>query len=362
MATTDYPVNHPLAVKLWSKKIAREVLKQTMASKFMGTSSNSMIQIFDETSKGPGDRVRVPLRMQLTGMGVTEGTALEGNEEALSTYFDDTVINFLGHAVRVETTIDAQRVPFSAREEARMGLTDWFSDRIDDWAANHLTGYTLGTGANSLYAGFNSTVAPSYSAGGSNNRWILGTNNADTEASLSSSAQKFTLSILDLCVRQAKTASPLIRPLKVGGSDYFVAFLHPDQVLSLRTNTNTGQWLDIQKAAMQGGEIEDNPIFSGALGVYNGVVLHEWTRLPGGANKPLAATTTRRGVFAGAQALAAAWGQGYSEQPRYVEDYFDYNRQFGVSVQTIMGVKALRFNSIDFGKIVFSTFETGTAG
>lgn len=31
MATTDYPVNHPLAVKLWSKKIAREVLKQTMA-------------------------------------------------------------------------------------------------------------------------------------------------------------------------------------------------------------------------------------------------------------------------------------------------------------------------------------------
>ena len=88
MATTDYPVNHPLAVKLWSKKIAREVLKQTMASKFMGTSSNSMIQIFDETSKGPGDRVRVPLRMQLTGRGVSEGTALEGNEEALATYND----------------------------------------------------------------------------------------------------------------------------------------------------------------------------------------------------------------------------------------------------------------------------------
>jgi len=32
----------------------------------------------------------------------------------------------------------------------------------------------------------------------------------------------------------------------------------------MRTNTSTGQWLDIQKSAMQGGEINDNPIFDGA--------------------------------------------------------------------------------------------------
>lgn len=31
MAATDFPVGHPLAVKLWSKKIAREALKETMA-------------------------------------------------------------------------------------------------------------------------------------------------------------------------------------------------------------------------------------------------------------------------------------------------------------------------------------------
>lgn len=31
MAATAYPVNHPLAVKLWSKKIAREALKETFA-------------------------------------------------------------------------------------------------------------------------------------------------------------------------------------------------------------------------------------------------------------------------------------------------------------------------------------------
>lgn len=84
----DYPVGHPLAVKLWSKKIAREALKATHASKFMGESSNSLIQVFDETSKGAGDSIRVPLRMQLTGRGVTGTQELEGNEENLSTYQD----------------------------------------------------------------------------------------------------------------------------------------------------------------------------------------------------------------------------------------------------------------------------------
>lgn len=86
MATTDFPVGSPHAVKLWSKKIAREALKETMASKFMGTSSNNLIQVFDDTSKGPGDRIRVPLRLQLSGRGVGETEALEGNEESLSIF------------------------------------------------------------------------------------------------------------------------------------------------------------------------------------------------------------------------------------------------------------------------------------
>lgn len=93
------------------------------------------------------------------------------------------------------------------------------------------------------------------------------------------------------------------------------------------------------------------------LGVYNGVVLHEWTRLPtapSGAN----AANVRRAVFCGAQACSLAWGQGYSEAPKYIEDLFDYDRQFGVSVQSIMGAKKMVFNAKDFGTIVMSTWAT----
>lgn len=332
----------------------------------MGTSSNNMCQVFDDTSKGAGDTVYVPLRMQLNGRGVDENDALEGNEEALVTYRDSVTINDLAHAVRSKVTIDAQRVPFSVREECRMGIQDWYSDRIDQWGAFQLAGYS--DMSDTIYTGNQAANAPLGNgvATDGTKRWIYGDANTGTltEASVSA-AQVFSLSVLDRCVNIAKTTSPLIRPIKVGGNSFFVCFLHPDSVRDLRTNTNSGQWLDIQKAAMMGGEIEENPIFTGALGVYNGVVLHEWTRLPGDARYPITLNTNvRRNVFAGAQALAFAWGKGYSEEPKYVEDSFDYGRQFGVSVQTIAGCKALRFNTasggtgVDFGKIVISSYAT----
>jgi N4-gp56 family major capsid protein len=358
MAATDFPVGHPLAVKLWSKKIAREALKETMASKFMGTSSNNMIQVFDDTSKGSGDKITVPLRMQLSGRGVGELDSLEGNEEALTTLNDSVLINDLAHAVRVKATIDAQRVPFSVREEASQGIADWYADRIDQSLAYQLTGWSTIT--DQLYTGNNAAVAPS-SGTGVNRRHIIRQQDDETdhtsEASLSTS-DSFSLKLLDRAVAIAKLSSPLIRPIQVGSQKYYVAFLHPLQVKDMRTNTNTGDWLDIQKAAMTGGEVMDNPIFTGALGVYNGVVLHEWTRLPTFATGASGTLTGARGVFCGAQAAAMAWGKGYSEAPKYIEENFDYERQMGFSVQTIMGAKKLQFNSKDFGTIAISTIVT----
>jgi len=347
MAATDYPVGHPLAVKLWSRKLAREALKATMAYKFMGESSNFLIQVFDETRKSAGDRIRIPLRMQFTSRGVTENEQLEGNEDTLTTHSDDLLINELNNAARVKTRIDAQRVPFSVREEARLGIQDWYSDRIDTAAANALTGNTAVT--DTIYTGFNATTAPTSATG--NRRIIYADEASTTEGSLSAS-QTFQLTMLDTAVQIAKTSTPKIRPIKVGSQEYYVVFLHPNQVRSLRTATNTGSWLDIQKQAMAGGEIEENPIFTGALGVYNGIVLHEWVRLP----KAPANANTRRAVFCGAQAAAWAYGKNTGEEPNYVEDTFDYGREFGVSVQTILGCKKLVFNSIDFSTIVITTW------
>src|SRR5678815_2615285 len=95
---------------------------------------------------------------------------------------------------------------------------------------------------------------------------------------------EMTLALIDKLVESAKLGSttatgPVIRPINVDGDDRYVVVLHTKQVTQLRTNTNAGQWLDIQKAAMTGDGSSKNPIMTGALGMYNGAVLHESTRI-----------------------------------------------------------------------------------
>jgi N4-gp56 family major capsid protein len=346
MANTAYGVNDPLAVKLWSKKLFREALKQTWASKFMGKTSNSLCQIAEDTQKGPGDRIRIPLRMLLSGGGIEGDGTLEGNEEALTVYYDDLLINQLRHAVRSEGKMSEQRVPFSVREEARMGLQDWWADRIDTAFFNQLGGNT--DQGDTRYTGHNATSAPTTGN-------IVYINGLSTEAEIASASASnaFTLKIVDMCVERAKTLSPMIRPIRVNGSDKYVMFLHPNQVYDLRTSTTTGQWLDIQKAALSGNGVASNPIYSGALGEYNGVVLHESTRVPLGASQ----TTVRRAIFAGAQACCLAYGQSAANgSMSWTEELFDYKNQLGVAGGMIWGMKKTVFNSADFSTIIVPTY------
>ena len=126
MAATSYGVNHPLAVKIWARKLFQEALKATYSSKFMGEGDSAMIQKKGELSKGPGDKITYGLRMQLSGAGVQGDATLEGNEEALVTYSDSIFINQLRHAVRSGGKMSEQRVPFSVRAEARDGLSSSF--------------------------------------------------------------------------------------------------------------------------------------------------------------------------------------------------------------------------------------------
>lgn len=360
MATTTYGVNDALAVKLWSKKLAEEVSKATAIAPLIGTSSNSIIQLKNETQKGKGDKVTFGLRRQLTGDGVSEHSILEGNEESLSTYSDAILINELAHAVRVknEGTIDAQRVPFNLRSEAKDGLVDWYADRMSMTFFIQVCGFTAPTIAfegrtvnlKGVHYGFNDPIAPS------SGRVIRAASAASDQAL--TSADTFNLNLIDNAVEAAKVANPKIRPVRVNGEQVYVMYLHPYQVTDLRTNTSTGQWLDIQKAAYMGSR-KDNPIFNGSLGMYNGVILREAEHVTPGVNGSTGAqiTTVRRAVLLGAQSAVAAFGMNKAPTKyKMVEELFDYQRELGVSAQTILGMKKTVFDSVDFGTIVVSTY------
>lgn len=358
MAVSNIAVNNPLAVKTWSRQLAAEVSKATAIAPLIGASSADIIQLKDETAKSAGDKVSFGLRHQLIGDGVSEGTQLEGREEALATYADNLMLNELAHAVRVknEGTIDEQRVPFNLREEANAGLVDWYADRLSLTAFVHLCGFTGSSltfegrklSLTPLHTGFNTPQAPSseriFRAGGKKSEAELTADNV------------FDLSLVDKAVERAKLANPKIRPARVHGENVYVMYLHPMQVTALRTNTAAGQWLDIQKAAYQGSRA-DSPLFDGSLGMYNGVVLREAEHImPGLSDSGAELPNVRRAVLLGAQAGVIAFGKGRSaEKYRLVEELFDYQRELGVAAKTVFGFKKTVFDGQDFGAIVVST-------
>lgn len=350
MAATDYPVNSPLAVKRWSNELMKEALKETFLLQFAGTDSNSLVQIKTEVNKAAGDRITFGIRHQLSGGGIAGDDTLEGNEEALETYTQNVSIDQLRHAVRSKGKMSEQRVPFSVRNEARDGLADWWSDRLDFWWINQITGNSGQTDLR--YTGMQAATAPDAAH-------AVFAGAATAEASLSATtSMKFNLTMIDAAVERAKLAKNRLRPVRVGNDMYWVAFLHTLQVTSLRTNTNTGQWLDIQKAAMAGGKASESPIFTGALGVYNKVILHESTRIPLLALQGGGTGNVARGVLCGAQSACLAFGRGYGKNTfSWKEELFDYENQLGVAAGCIGGLVKTRFNGSDFATVTMSSYE-----
>ena len=342
MARTTYGVNDAETVKKWSRKLFREALKATWLYKFMGRGSDSVIQIKDDDLKDAGDRVRFTLRMQLTGAGVAGDATLEGKEEALSTFTDNLLIDQLRHATRSGGRMSEQRVPFDIREENRLALTDWWADRIDFWGFNALAGNTAETDLK--YTGFNATTAPNADA------FVFEQATTTMEASLTA-ASTTTLVMIDKAIERAKTNTPPVRPVMVGGTPYYVMFLHPFQVFDMRRDTSTAGWYDIQKAVLTARGNVDNPIFTGALGIYNNTVLHESTRVP------TITANVRRAIFCGAQSGLVAFSKLHSPtRMTWTEELFDYGNQLGVEAGMIAGLKKAVFNSLDFGVIAASSY------
>jgi N4-gp56 family major capsid protein len=367
MATTRFGVVDTLTVKLWGKKLMAEALRATPIAPLIGTSADSVIQLKNEI-KSSGDKVTFGLRTQLTGDGVTEGEIQEGNEESLTTYADSVLINELMHAVKVagKDSIDQQRVLFNLRDEAKAGLKDWWAARLSVSFFNQVAGMTAtsGTGAPSStkYTGLNAALAPT------SGRHIWSESGATADQDLDSTGDTFTITLLDKAKELAKTSTATgspIRPLMIGGEEKYVCYLHPYQVYDLRTDAATaGNWFDIQKAAMQGGKVSNNPIYTGALGEYNGIILRESFHVPNGVNASTLATitTVKRAVFLGAQAAAMAFGgNDDAEGMNWVEETFDFRRALGIMAGKKFGLKKTQFNGVDFGTIVISTYAAAHA-
>jgi N4-gp56 family major capsid protein len=364
MAVFGAGVNDPVTVKRWAKAVDAIVVSQTSFHKFSG-GDESLCETQSELTEKPGDRVTTFLRAKPAGDSVPHGTTLEGNEDTVDFFEDYFFMAQQRYGVRIPwENMDQQRVPFTLRDKARAQTADFAEDRIDEIFFRHLCGDTL----------TNSLAEPTLRNGGNtvveyDANHTLYANGATSEegsgaTSVSGTPGK-TLQLSDVrkMVKWTKTRAIPIRPLKVSGGEYFVLFLHPDQLEELKSDTGAGNWNELYQNALLGGMVKDNPMFTGAAGIVDGCLIVENVRVRNGLNaaKTAYVNDVRRGVFCGAQTAISGYGMfgGRWEQGKYkwVEETFDYEEELGVAVKWIHGLKRAIYNSETYGSFLIPSYS-----
>jgi N4-gp56 family major capsid protein len=173
-----------------------------------------------------------------------------------------------------------------------------------------------------------------------------------------------TTSLISQVKTIAELVNPQIRPLRVDGQNCYVMFVHPKQALDLRTSASTtsNTWSQAQREAQVRGD--KNPIFSGALGVWDNVILFSHEYVPtvlGPATYSVSGTavasTVRayRALLCGRQAAVAAFT---TDSFNMVEKAFDYENQVGYATGIIGGIQKTQFNSRNYGVVTLDTGAT----
>ncbi len=247
-----------------------------------------------------------------------------------------------------------KRTIHNLRDVAKSNLAGWWSERLDEDLFCYLAG-DRGDDTNvwltpATYTGRagNTMHAPD------STHDIYG-GDATSTASIDAN-DKFTIDLIDKALAMAETTAPLMRPALYEGAAHFICVLHPYAAYDLWTNTSTGQWLEIVKAAEKRGS--DNPIFKGGnvIGVYKNVVIMKHPKIPRNTDWGGSTVQGARNLFLGAQAAVIAWGSpGEGLRFDWHEELEDRGNVQVIDTGAIYGVSKCQFNSLDNGVITINT-------
>lgn len=318
MAKTTVLTGDALTKKLWEEELFRDTIKEAYFSRFMGKSSDSLAQVKEDLTKSKGDRITYGIRMRLTGTGVISGQTLENNEEKLTTHSFNVSLERYRNAVRDAGSLDRQRAVYDMDRESRDALKDWGTEKIDQLCFDTLT-----ASPTKIFYGGNATSTANIDA------------TDIIDPSVISKVKAWALT-------GGNRAQVPLRPVKVGGKNYFILLVHPEVIYDL---SQDAAWAQAAREALPRGT--DNPIFSGAEYMWNGVVIHSHENVPLANTWGGAAVHGAKCIFMGAQALLWAWG----ERPTMVEEEFDYQEEHGYAWRMTCGLAVPTFDSKVYGSV-----------
>lgn len=366
MARTIIGVNDPKAVKRWSGLLALDASQKSyFNTRFMarGAEAEVPLQILTDLESDAGEAISYDLLAELKMAPVEGEDTLEGKEEQQRFYTDQVYIDQARCGVNTGGRMTRKRTLHDLRAKAKRQQSSWWARLQDELSFIYLSG-ARGVNANFLlpttYAGRanNALTAP-------DSAHVLYGNDATAFNNIDAN-DKFDLRLIDRAKTRADsqgggaTDIPVLQPCKIDGNETFVCVMHTFQEDDLRSNTNTGQWLDIQKAAA-GAEGRNSPLFKGSLGMYRGVILHShrnvirFNNAGSGANVEAA-----RALFMGAQAGVVAYGSpGTNLRYDWHEETRDNGDKVVITTSSIFGMKKVRFETPagfqDFGLFSLDT-------
>lgn len=319
MATWTIEQTHGMNIRQYAKQMWTQYIRAAFYSRFFGVSDNAVIQVKKELQKAPGDSIQIVIRAKLKGTSRTEGDdTLKGNEEEMVFEEQRITVDEIRWGTARKGKMGQKRVSFDLRNQARGALQDLAQEELDRDITTALIKSPAGT-----------------------DRILYGNSTANSQLSdVDSSDDTCTAAGLRRVKRLLrKQVNPRIRPVKMkNGDELFIAILDTYAVRDLKNDTGTTGWAQLQLLAETRGK--DNPMFTGALGMIDNIVLYEYEHLPilegvGAGNIDVA-----QNLILGAQAAAVVWGQ----MTEYSEDLDDYKHRHGFSIDEIREIEKLSFS------------------
>jgi N4-gp56 family major capsid protein len=322
VATLNYTTAAEMAYwrpQIWARKVYEEAKAKMFWNRFTGEEGSGMPVILkSELITQPGQLINISRVAELTGAGVEGEATLRGNEEKLSLAQVQVTPEWKRHAV-ADTGKAKKQITQDFRLKAKAGLSYWMAKKQDAsmWTCGRQTGAV----------GFDAAAIE-----------IVYGNNATSLDSIDSADD---MGMAEIRKAAAVLAGSNTEPVSIAGmpagEGYYLMFIHPYQAWSLKKDSD---WIANHQNASERGK--DNPLFTGALGEVDGVIVHSTTQctLIQNANSP--AVYTARALIVGQEALC----RGLNEDITWSEQLDDYDFVEGIGIAAAWQDKVLKSKAI----------------
>jgi N4-gp56 family major capsid protein len=342
-------------------KHSLDIYKEYMLNMFfrnmMGKKgSGKPIIVDDEVFKGrdSGDVGRFHFIPQFRGKGIRgQNKSVIGNENTIDEFYMDVRIDQITQAFAKKGKMTTKRMIWDFRSTAKSQLTEWFRmqtelDIIDSLSGYNTDGATYVEGEAALALdvvnGTGRCIRPDYA----NSKFTeveVESSASDTTSLLGALAATDTMNthLLDVLQDFAKTANPkyAMKPIRCkNGEEYYMLVLHPKAAIDLRKDE---RWEKRALASMTGrGSLEGDPIATGAIGVWEHIIVKEAQFIKTHTNSA-GNLTIARNLLLGAEAAVIAYGQTLD----YTEELLDHKRTMSCAADEIRGIRKITFDGTD---------------